>query len=108
MKIVSNLNARTKAIIRRDYLLEKFKDTKRGTAVATMFHDFAKKHMADELAEIENTHNEVYDKRHLRIEEKKAALIKEQQKEETPEETSETADTTEAEIQEIQTEETAA
>ena len=108
LKIISNLNARTKAIIRRDYLLEKFKDTKRGTAVATMFHDFAKKHMADELAEIENTHNEVYDKRHQRIEEKKAALIKEQQKEETPEETSETTDTTEAEIQEIQTEETAA
>ena len=108
LKIVSNLNARTKAIIRRDYLLDKFRDTKRGTAVATMFHDFAKKHMADELAEIENTHNEVYDKRHQRIEEKKAALIKEQQKEETPEETSETTDMTEAEIQEIQTEETAA
>lgn len=108
MKIVSNLNARTKAIIRRDYLLEKFKDTRRGTAVATMFHDFAKKHMSEELAEIENIHNEVYDKRHQRIEERKAALIKEQQNEETPEETSETADITEAEIQEIQTEETAA
>ncbi len=104
MKIVSNLTARTKAIIRRDYLLEKFKDTTRGTAVATMFHDFAKKHMADELAEIENTHKEVYDKRHQRIEEKKAALIKGQQKEDT----SETTDTTEAEIPEIQTGETAA
>lgn len=108
MKIVSNLNARTKAIIRRDYLLEKFKDTRRGTTVATMFHDFAKKHMAEELAEIENIHNEVYDKRHRRIEERKAALIKEQQNEETPEETSETADTTKTEVQEVQTEETAA
>ncbi len=108
MKIVSNLTARTKAIIRRDYLLEKFKDTTRGTAVATMFRDFAKKHMADELAEIESVHNEVYDKRHQRIEEKKAALIKEQEKEDSPREASETAEPTEAEPQEIQTEETAA
>ncbi len=108
MKIVSNLTARTKAIIRRDYLLEKFKDTTRGTAVATMFRDFAKKHMADELAVIESVHNEVYDKRHQRIEEKKAALIKEQEKEDTPQEASETTEPTEAETQEIQTEETAA
>ena len=37
--------------------------------------DFAKKHMPEELADITNKYNEVYDKRHKRIEEKKIALL---------------------------------
>ena len=41
--------------------------------------DFAQKHMPDLLADIKNGHNEVYEKRHQRIEEKKAVLLVQEQ-----------------------------
>ena len=37
--------------------------------------DFAQKHMPETLADIKSGHNEVYEKRHKRIEEKKAVLL---------------------------------
>ena len=107
LTIVNNLSAKTKAIIRRDYLIENFKNAYRGNACASMLHDFAKKHMPDELTEIENGYNEVYDKRHQRLEEKKALLIKEQQSEETPQEMEEPAAEDMTAV-EMQAEETAA
>lgn len=81
LEIVSNLNAKTKAIIRRDYLLAMFKDAYRGNTVATLLQDFAKKHMPDDFKAIEDNYNEIYDKRKQRIEEKKALLLAEQKKE---------------------------
>lgn len=107
LTIVNNLSAKTKAIIRRDYLIENFKNAYRGNATASMLHDFAKKHMPDELTEIENGYNEVYNKRHQRLEEKKALLIKEQQSEETPQEMEEPAAEDMTAV-EMQAEETAA
>ena len=107
LTIVNNLSAKTKAIIRRDYLIENFKNAYRGNATASMLHDFAKKHMPDELTEIENGYNEVYDKRHQRLEEKKALLLKEQQSEETPQETEEPTEE-DMTADEMQAEETAA
>lgn len=80
LMIVSNLTAKTKAIIRRDFLIENFKNAYRGNVTADLLRDFAKKHMPEELATIENSHNEVYDKRHQRIEEKKAILMMQEQK----------------------------
>ena len=81
LKIISSLTAKTKAIIRRDYLLDNFKNAYRGNAVATMLQDFAKKHMPDDYKAIEDNYNGIYDKRKQRIEEKKALLIAEQEKE---------------------------
>lgn len=75
MEIVSNLNAKTKAVIRRDYLIANFKDAFGSNMVAKLLLGFAKKHMPEQLAEIEKSYNEVYEKRHQRIEEKKAALM---------------------------------
>lgn len=84
MNIVANLNAKTKAIIRRDFLIANFKDTYGNNAIASLLLDFARKHMPDELTAIENVYNEVYEKRHKRIEERKAALmVQEQAKQET-------------------------
>lgn len=107
LDIVNHLTAKTKAIIRRDYLIENFKNAYRGNATASMLHDFAMKHMPDELTEIENGYNEVYDKRHQRLEEKKALLLKEQQSEETPQEAEETP-MEDIPSDEMQSEETAA
>ena len=75
MEIVSNLNAKTKAVIRRDYLIANFKEAFGSNTVAKLLLGFAKKHMPEQLAEIEKGYNEVYEKRHQRIEEKKAALM---------------------------------
>ena len=74
MKIIANLTGRQKAIIRRDFLLANFKNASGANATASLLLDFAKKHMPDRLAEIQNGHNEVYEKRHQRIEEKIAVL----------------------------------
>lgn len=84
-EIIANLTAKTKAIIRRDFLIAQFKGAYRDNVTADLLFDFARKHMPEEFANIENTHNEVYDKRHQRIEEKKAVLlVQEKAKGETP------------------------
>lgn len=84
-EIIANLTAKTKAIIRRDFLIAQFKGAYRDNVTADLLFDFARKHMPEEFANIENTHNEVYDKRHQRIEEKKAVLlVQEKAEEETP------------------------
>lgn len=94
MRIVANLNARTKAIIRRDYLLSNFKEAHPKSHSASLMLDFAKKHMPEELERIESGHNEVYDKRHQRLTERidaiKAELGKGNETPDTPEHTAET------------------
>lgn len=75
MEIVNNLNAKTKAVIRRDYLIANFKGAFGSNTVGKLLLSFAKKHMPEQLAEIEKGYNEIYEKRHQRIEEKKAALM---------------------------------
>ena len=74
MNIIANLTAKQKAIIRRDFLISNFKNASGSNATASLLLDFAKKHMPHQLADIQNGHNEVYEKRHIRIEEKIAVL----------------------------------
>ncbi len=75
ISIVENLTVKIKTIIRRDYLIANFRSAYRGNAVASLLLDFARKHMPEELASIESGYNEVYEKRHQRIEERKAVLL---------------------------------
>lgn len=79
MRIIENLTAKQKAVIRRDYLIANFKDAFGNNATASLLLDFAKKHMSEELANIQDGYNEVYEKKHQRIEEKKAALLVQEQ-----------------------------
>lgn len=79
MNIIANLTGKQKAIIRRDFLIANFKNASGGNATATLLLDFAGKHMPEQLADIKNGHNEVYEKRHQRIEEKKAVLLVQEQ-----------------------------
>lgn len=102
MNIIANLTAKAKAVIRRDYLIAQFKDAYRNNATADLMLDFARKHMPDELAEIESGYNQIYEKRHQRIEERKAAIVA---KEKAAEETDGTASVT---TEETKQEETAA
>ena len=74
MRIIENLTAKQKAVIRRDYLIANFKDAFGNNATASLLLGFAQKHMPEELANIQDGYNGVYEKRHQRIEEKKAAL----------------------------------
>lgn len=113
MRIVANLNARTKAIIRRDYLLSNFKEAHPKSHSASLMLDFAKKHMPEELERIESEHNEVYDKRHQRLTERidaiKAELGKGNETPDTPEHTAETeAESAQQEADAGQSAETAA
>lgn len=98
--IIENLNGKAKAVIRRDFLVEKFQDAFGGNAAATLLLQFAEKHMPEALAEIRKGYDEVYEKRHQRIEEKKAVLAvqdkakqeTEQQEEPQPDETPQAED----------------
>lgn len=102
MDIIANLTAKSKAVIRRDYLIAKFKDAYRDSATADLMLDFARKHMPSELAEIEDGYNQIYEKRHQRIEERKAAIVA---KEKPAEENDGTAD---ASTEDVKPEEAAA
>ncbi len=93
MSVANNLNAKIKAIIRRDYLIANFKDAFGSNTVGQLLLGFARKHMPEQLSEIEKGYNEVYEKRHQRIEEKKAALMPKTE-EPQAEETRDTADET--------------
>ncbi len=75
MTVANNLNAKIKAVIRRDYLIANFKEAFGSNTVGQLLLGFARKHMPEQLSEIEKGYNEVYEKRHQRIEEKKAALM---------------------------------
>lgn len=79
INIIANLTSKQKAIIRRDFLIANFKNAYGNNATASLLLDFAQKHMPDLLADIKNGHNEVYEKRHQRIEEKKAVLLVQEQ-----------------------------
>ena len=78
--------------IRRDFLIENFKNAYGSNAIADMLLEFAGKHMPERLADIENGHNEVYEKRHQRIEEKKAVLLVQEQAKQEAEQTEADAD----------------
>ena len=84
MNVIANLTTKTKAIIRRDFLIANFKDAFRNNGSAALLLDFAKKHMPEELADITNKYNEVYEKRHIRLEERKAALLEQTEETEQP------------------------
>ena len=75
MGIIGNLTVRMKTIIRRDFLVANFKGAYDNNTVATLLLDFARRHMPEELANIEREYNGVYEKRHQRIEEKKVVLL---------------------------------
>lgn len=75
MNIVENLTVRIKTIIRRDYLIANFRSACGNNTEASLLLDFARKHMPEELSAIESGYNEVYEKRHQRIEERKAVLL---------------------------------
>ena len=74
MTVITNLNAKTKAIIRRDFLIANFQGAYRSNAISELLFTFAKKHMPEEFAAIESQYNEVYEKRHKRLEERMAQL----------------------------------
>ena len=59
---MANLTPKAKAVIRRDFLIENFKNAYGSNAIADMLLEFAGKHMPERLADIENGHNEVYKK----------------------------------------------
>ena len=65
-------------------MIANFKDAFRNNGTAALLFDFAKKNMPEELANITNKYNKVYENRHKRIEEKKVALLEQTKETEQP------------------------
>ena len=108
MNIIANLTGKQKAIIRRDFLIANFKNASGSNATVSLLLDFAEKHMPEELAAIKNGHNEVYEKRHQRIEEKKAVLLVQEKAKQEAEQPDEPQPEAEVHTEEIPQEEIAA
>lgn len=79
LSIIENLTKEAKNIIRRDFLVAHFRDAYGNNTVAGLLLTFTRLHLSEELQTIESTHNEVYEKRHSKIEEKKAVLLVQEQ-----------------------------
>lgn len=79
LQIVNNLTKEMKNIIRRDYLVANFRSAYGANTVSSLLLSFTRQHLPEELDAIESTHNEVYEKRHSKIEEKKAVLLAQEQ-----------------------------
>ena len=75
MGIIGNLTVRMKTIIRRDFLVANFKGAYGNNTVATLLLDFARRHMPEELANIETHSYAKNENRHQRIEEYKAGPL---------------------------------
>lgn len=74
LTIINNLTEDIKAIIRRDYLVYNFKDAYNKQGSADLLLTFARQHVPEEVAEIEKKYNDIYNKRHSKIEEKMILL----------------------------------
>lgn len=79
LQIVNNLTKEMKNIIRRDYLVANFRSAYGANTVSDLLLSFTRQHLPEELDAIETTHNQVYEKRHSKIEEKKAVLMVQEQ-----------------------------
>ncbi len=77
MRIIDNLTAKEKALIRRDYLLANFKGAFGSNAIASLLLDFAPIPLPETLADIKSGHNVKCAKRHKRIEDEAVLLAQE-------------------------------
>lgn len=74
--LFSNLTEEQKTVIRRDFIVKHISDTYGVSKKSLLMLEFVKLHFPDELSAIETQYNDVYNKRHARIEEKLTALTK--------------------------------
>ena len=74
LRIINNLTEDVKTVIRREFILNMFKDAFRGNATAELLKEYTQQHAPEKLVEIEGKHIAVYEKRHLRIIEKIGAI----------------------------------
>jgi ParB family chromosome partitioning protein len=74
IEIISNLTEEQKTIIRRDFLIRHLSDTVGVAKQSFLMLEFARLHFPEELAGIETKYNDVYKKRHARIEQRLKAL----------------------------------
>lgn len=95
LQIVDNLTKEMKNIIRRDYLVANFRNAYGANTVSELLLNFTRQHLPQELDAIESTHNEVYEKRHSKILEKKAVLQKQEQRQAKKQEITEAEDAAE-------------
>lgn len=79
LQVVQNLTKEAKNIIRRDFIVAHFGNANGESTISELLLNFTRHHLPDQLRAIEETHNEVYEKRHLRLEERKAVILVQEQ-----------------------------
>ena len=79
--ILEGLNEERKTVIRRDYLVSRFRDTSAQGLTCDYFLRFMKEHFPPEVEAIEKKYNEVYNKRLKKITERKKEIKKQLEKE---------------------------
>lgn len=72
LKLSGKLTEEQKTLIRRDFIVQHL--TQQTGSGLDLLIKFARQHVPNELAEIEKVHNDVFDKRHKRLEERIKAL----------------------------------
>jgi ParB family chromosome partitioning protein len=92
IEIIGNLTEERKTLIRRDFLTKHLSDTFGVDKKSYLMLEFARLHFPDELAETETKYNDVYTKRHKRIEERLNALQAGTEVNTDPEDAEETPD----------------
>lgn len=80
-QILNELNEERKTIIRRDYLVARFRDTSARGLTCDYFVRFMKEHFPKEVETIEKKYNDVYNKRLKKITERKKEIKKQLEKE---------------------------
>jgi ParB family chromosome partitioning protein len=68
--IIPSLTAEQKNIIRRDFIVKQLSDTSGNGKQSQLLLEFAALHFPDKVKEIKEQYNEIYKKKHLRIEER--------------------------------------
>jgi ParB family chromosome partitioning protein len=74
IQIIDNLTEELKTLIRRDYLVKHLSDAFGVAKKSYLMLEFARLHFPDEVAETEVKYNDVYTKRHAKIEQRLKAL----------------------------------
>lgn len=75
LSIIENMSEDTKKIIRRDYIINGFSDCFGTSVKSGLYLQFVNQHIPEIQEKIQEKHNAVYQKRHKKLEEKRAGIV---------------------------------
>lgn len=92
LTILKNLTDEIKILITRDFIIANLMEANGVSLKSKFMLDFVRQHRPEEVAEVETKHNDVYKKRHDRIEERITAIENQEQTQEQEQDSEEDND----------------